>query len=119
MGKILIVDDEEKITRLYKLLLIQAGYRALEAHDSHDATHILITQRDVCLVLLDIHLPQVDGATLYEVVKQYDPQIKVMVTSVDSLEDQKRSIGQADDYYEKTQDTEILLSKVKEILRAA
>lgn len=112
MKKILVVDDEEKITRIYKRLLAPEGYEVFEAQDSHRATNLLITQGDMSLVLLDISMPRIDGAAFYEIAKQYNPEIKVIVTSVYPLEEQKRLIIRADDYYDKSQAVRILLSKV-------
>lgn len=117
MKKILVVDDEEKITSIVKDFLQAEGYDVWEANDSHRATNLLLTQKNFDLILLDIHLPLVDGASLYEVAKQYDPEIKVIVTSVDPLEEQERQIVKADDYYQKSQSLEILLEKIRRVLQ--
>ena len=116
MEKILIVDDEEKIARIYKSLLTHEGYEVFEANDSHRATNLLVTQRDIHLILLDIRMPSIDGVMLYEIAREYNPEIKVIVTSACALEDQIRLIIKADDYYEKSQGIEILLSKIKTVL---
>ncbi len=109
MEKILVVDDEDKIVGIYKCLLTSEGYETLKAHDSHRATNLLVTQKDINLILLDIHMPQVDGVLLYEIAREYNPDIQVVVTSACPLEDQKRLIVKADDYYEKTKGTDSLL----------
>ena len=117
MKKILVVDDEEKITRLYKGLLGQEGYDAIVAPDAHWAVNLLVTQRDIDLILLDIRMPCIDGVTLNEAALQYDPDIKVIVTSAYPVNEQRRLIRRADDYYEKSQDLEVLVSKVRQVLR--
>ena len=116
MKKILVVDDQSEITRIYQRLLEKEGYPVIEANDSHRATNLLVTQRDVELVLLDLHMPGTDGRTLFEVIKQYDPDIRIIVTSVFSLDEQKRMIRAADDYYDKSQGVEVLLAKVQKVL---
>ena len=116
MKKILIVDDEEKIARIYKSLLADEGYEVFEANDSHSATHLLVAQKDIDLILLDIRMPSVNGVMLCEIAREYNPEIKVIVTSACPLEDQKRLIIKADDYYEKSQGLEMLLSKIKTVL---
>lgn len=116
MEKILVVDDEEKITQIYKNLLASEGYEVVEAHDGHRATNLLMVEKDVDLILLDIRMPRVDGVTLYEVAKQYNPDIKVIVTSVCPADEQQRLIFKADDYFDKSQGTEVLLLKVKRVL---
>ena len=118
MDKILIVDDERKITQIYKNLLTEEGYTALEANDGHSATHLLISEGDVNLILLDIRMPHVDGVALYEVAKQFNPDIKIIITSVYSP-DHQRELIRADAYFSKLQGFEILLSKIREVLESA
>lgn len=117
MEKILVVDDEEKMTRLYKSLLMQEGYEAVDAGDAHWAVNLLITQKDIGLILLDIGLPQVDGVTLQEAAKQFDPDIKVIVVSALPVSEQRYLIRHADDYYEKSEGLDVLLFKIKDVLK--
>ena len=44
------------------------------------------------------------------------PKIKVIVTSAYPLDDQKRLIVKADDYFDKSHGTELLLAKIKNLL---
>ena len=113
MSKILVVDDHPKITGIYRKLLERHGYQVIEANDSHRATNLLITHGDVDVVLLDIRMPRVDGQMLYDVIHQYDPNIRVIVTSVFSLDEQKRLILTADGYYDKSQNVAVLLAEVQ------
>ena len=117
MGKILVVDDEAKITKLYKNLLRGEGYDAIAAPDAHWAVNRLITQKDVRLILLDIGMPHIDGVMFNEAAHEFDPQIKVIVTSAQPLSEQRRLILHADDYYEKSQSLDVLLAKVHDALR--
>ena len=117
MEKILVVDDEQKVTNLYKSLLSQEGYEAIDAPDAHWAVNRLIVQKDIDLVLLDIGLPHVDGVTLNEAAREFNPNIKVIVASARPVEEQQRLIKHADDYYEKSQSLAVLLYKVNEVLR--
>ena len=74
-------------------------------------------EKDIGLILLDINLPVVNGATLNEVIQQvYKPGPKVMITSVYPLEDQKKLVENADDYYDKSEGTNVLLSKIRQLL---
>ena len=116
MGKILVVDDEEKVARLYKTLLKQEGYEAVDARDAHWAVNLLITQKDIGLILLDIGLPQVDGVTLDEAARQFDPDIKVIVVSALPVSEQRHLIRHADDYYEKSEGLDVLLFKIRDVL---
>ncbi len=115
--KILIIDDDKKIRNLYRKLLLLEHYTVLEADSSHEATRVLMKEPDVSLVFLDINMPLFDGSVLYNLLRHFDRRIKVIVTSAYPLEDQKNRIRQADDYYDKSQGTEILLQKVRAALK--
>lgn len=115
--KILVVDDERKIRNLYKKLLTLEHYEVIEAEDSQSATRSLLDETDIGLILLDINMPVMDGGILYNLIRRYDPKIKVIVTSAYPLEDQKKKIVEADDYYDKSYGTELLLEKVGSVMK--
>lgn len=116
MKKIVIVDDEEKIRKIYNNLLTAEGFQVIEATDAVGANEIL--KRDnVNLVLLDIKMPQVEGDVMYEIIQSFHKKVKVIVASVYPLDEQKRIITGAADYYDKSQGTEVLLAKVRKVLQ--
>lgn len=120
MQKILVVDDEEKMRGIYKKLLGFENYEVMEAKDAVEAMKLLGGRggERIDLVLLDIQMPLVNGATLYEVIrKRYGQSVKIVVSSVYPLEEQQRRITQADDYFDKSQGTQVLLSKVRTVLQ--
>lgn len=57
---ILIVDDARLNRELFKLSLVRAGYRVLEAENGRQAVEIM-ESRPVDLVLLDLIMPVMDG----------------------------------------------------------
>ena len=116
MQKILVVDDDKNIRSIYKRLLTLEHYQVFEAKDWEAATSLVAGQRDIDLILLDINMPVVDGSALYDVIRLYDSHIKIIVTSVYSVDDQKRLILKADDYYDKSCGTEKLMEKIKKVL---
>lgn len=65
---VLIVDDDAEIRDLARNALREAGYATLEAADGVAALDILQTHADPLVVLLDILLPQLDGAALLGIV---------------------------------------------------
>ncbi|MBU3958947.1 MAG: response regulator [Candidatus Omnitrophica bacterium] len=115
MKRILVVDDEERIRYIYARLLKDEGYDVVATKDANYANEVL-KRENIDLILLDIKMPLVEGDILYEVVQLFHKEAKVIVTSVYHPQDQKRIIPGAADYYDKSQDLEILISKVKKVL---
>lgn len=115
MKKILIIDDEERIRNIYRKLLIGEGYEVVEAPTASEANEILLRE-DINLILLDIKMPKVDGTIMYDVIKMFHKRSKVIVSSVYPLDEQRRIISAADDYYDKSQGAEALLAKIKRVL---
>lgn len=73
--KILIVDDEESLTRLIKLNLEAGG--AYRVKTENRADHALSTAKEFKpdLVLLDVMMPEVDGGDIAAML-QADPEMK-------------------------------------------
>lgn len=115
MERILVVDDKKEIRRIYTTLLASEGFKVIAAASAHEANEVLKNEK-IDLVLLDIKMPRVGGRTLYEVIQLFHKTCKVIVTSVYPLDEQKRVISGANDYYDKSQGTDILLGKIKEAL---
>lgn len=115
MRKILIVDDEIRIRKIYCTLLISEGFEIFEAQNAKEAREIL-KKANIDLILLDIKMADVGGNELYEIIRSFHRHCKVIVSSVYPLDEQKILIQGAADYYDKAQGIEILLTKVDNIL---
>lgn len=115
MKGILIIDDEQRIGQLYTTLLSEEGFEVKRVSSAQEATNLLIREH-FDLVLLDINMPKVDGKVMYEVVREYDRHMKVIVSSVHPIEDQIRSILGASAYHDKAQGVAMLVAKIKEVL---
>ena len=116
MSKVLIVEDEKKIRDLYKKLLKAEGMDVIEAENGEQATVLLLQDKDIDLFLLDIQVPIVNGAAFYDAVKVFNPHAKVVVSSVYSLDKQKRMVQGADDYFDKSEGIDVLIERIKKIL---
>lgn len=68
--KILIVEDEPMIRRMYRAALGQEGYDIDEAEDGEEAYHKLDKPHNIDLILLDLMLPKMDGITLLKKIRQ-------------------------------------------------
>lgn len=115
MSTILVVDNDERIQGIYKDFLEREGYEVILCSDIVDARKRLNAVL-VDLILLGIDIGEYGGEILYEVARSFHKDVKVIVSSVHSIEDQKKLMPEAEDYYDKSEGTQILLSKVKNVL---
>lgn len=112
MKRILIIDDEKRIGAAYRLLLSEEEFEVKYASSAQEATNFLIREY-FDLVLLDINMPGVDGKIMYEVIREFDRHMKVIVSSVYPIEEQVQSILGACAYHNKSQGIDILMMKIK------
>ena len=119
MKKILIIDDEEKIRTAYRTVLTKEGFEILEARDAAQGISEMFKNEDIDLVLLDIKMPEMSGSRVKSIIEDYDLSFKIIVSSVYSIDEQKHFIPDADDYFDKVQGVDVLISKVKSVLGCA
>ena len=115
MRKVLIVDDEERIRDMYVRALVEEGFLVRKAADAGLATNILIRE-EMDIVLLDIKMPEINGQIMFDVIREYDPTLKIIVCSVYHLETQRIMIPGADGYHNKTHGISILIEKINGVL---
>jgi DNA-binding NtrC family response regulator len=113
MKSILIIDDEQKVLDAYKLLFEEEGFRVIVAQNASAGTRALIAEEIIDIVLLDINMFKIGGTVMRGVIEEYDPDLKVIISSVHSLEEQRKIIPCAFDYFDKACGVEVLLQKVK------
>lgn len=74
----LVVEDDEQVAGLFQKALQDAGYRAEIMENGHKAqANLMFTSPD--LVLLDLHLPNLDGGIL---IRQIRKQTRLVHTRV-------------------------------------
>lgn len=115
MTHILLVDDDPGIQSIYGKFLKDEGYEVYQAQDAREATWFLIRQ-PIDLVLLDINMPIVDGTIMREIVEEYDKKLKVIVSSVYPLSEQRKKITNAHGYFDKSQGVERLIQIIQKVL---
>lgn len=119
MTHILLTDDDALLRRSLAFSLEQAGYRVSTAASAEDA--LALARRDrPDLVLLDIGLPGMDGL---EALRQLQQQVGAPVIFLTA---RRREVDQvlglelgADDYVTKPFDPDVLLARIKAVLRRA
>lgn len=117
MKQILIIEDELDIQELLRTYLEDAGYGTTVAGDGVAALS-LFHARPFDLILLDLMLPKIDGFGVCEVIRQQSQIPIIMLTALDSEDQQLKGFGMdIDDYVTKPFSIPILLEKVRVILR--
>lgn len=115
--KILIIEDEAAIQNILSEPLTFAGYQVTAASDGLKGIQAFWKQR-FDLVLLDIMLPKIDGYTVCEMIRQESRVPIILLTALDSEDDQIKGFDKlADDYITKPFSIKLLLKRVEALLR--
>jgi len=81
-GTVLLVDDEEVIRKVVKAMLENMGFDVVLACNGHQALELYDTHLDdICLVLLDLTMPVMDGLSCFKALRQKSQEIKVLISS--------------------------------------
>lgn len=117
MKEILVIEDEADIQELLTAFLEDSGYKVTVAGDGV-AGITSFHSRPFDLVLLDIMLPKIDGYGVCEVIRQESSVPIVMLTALDSEENQVKGYDlRVDDYITKPFSMQILIRKIEAVLR--
>jgi len=120
MNKILIVEDDEFLKRIYTLKLKKAGFEIVLASDGEEAVE-KIKEEKPDLILLDLILPKKNGFEVLEEIKVIPELVDIPVIILSNLgqeSDIKKGIELgAVDYLVKTEiSIDTVVSKIKEYL---
>ncbi|MGZ3424723.1 MAG: response regulator transcription factor [Polyangiales bacterium] len=120
-SRILVVDDEADQRDVLELLLRREGYEVDSAGDA-GAALTFVGQRLPDAILLDLHMPGLDGFQLLDRLKSdaRTAPVAIIVVSGSSLDsDVVRALERgATDYVTKPYAIEILLARVRAVLRS-
>ena len=82
VGCVLVVDDEAAVLDVVAATLGGAGYRTVTAGDGGGARRLVDEHRgEIVAAVIDMMLPDVDGAELVSHIQEVDPSIRVILTS--------------------------------------
>jgi DNA-binding response OmpR family regulator len=117
--RVLLVEDEEHLAAGLKLNFELEGYAVDVASTGREAGRLLLADRAYDAILLDVMLPDVDGFSLCQKLRDSGNTTPVlMLTARGDLEDRILGLNAgADDYLAKPFDLEELLARVRSLLR--
>jgi two-component system, cell cycle response regulator DivK len=116
---ILLVEDNEKNRKLAHDVLVHQGYRVADAESAEQALR-LVREEPPSLVLMDIHLPGMDGIAALRALRA-DPStqtIPVMAVTASAMTHDRAKIMAAgfDGYQSKPISVKPFLAAVRELL---
>jgi two-component system cell cycle sensor histidine kinase/response regulator CckA len=81
-GLLLFVDDEDALRRSCGSGLAALGYEVLLAADGREAIDLVKSKiGEICAVLLDLVMPEMDGRDAYFAMRELDPELPVILTT--------------------------------------
>lgn len=87
-GCILVVDDEEIMRFTAREILEKYGYTVLLAENGKEAVEVFCKEKSIIdLILLDMIMPVMNGRDCFKQLKEIDPEVKVVLSSGFSKED--------------------------------
>ena len=121
--KVLVVDDSKSIRQIQRRYLSAMGHEVVEATNGKEALEVLEANPDVQLILLDWHMPVMNGYEFLKTMRANEKwsHIKVMMVTT---ENQEKSVidaimAGANEYLMKPFDQEMLENKIRWLIEEA
>ena len=116
---ILLIDDEVPVLRMEAAMLEELGYRVIEARNGADAIHTYSANKHaIDLVILDMIMPEISGGQVYDIIKETNQNVKVLLASGYSREGRASKILErgCDGFIQKPFDVLNLSHMVRQVL---
>ncbi len=116
-GRLLLVDDEPQLLRALTPALTAEGYEVVTADTGQAALAVLAA--DGCdVVVLDLGLPDMDGKTVIDRVREWSEAPIVVLSARDIVEEKIAALDRgADDFLNKPFEVGELLARLRAVLR--
>ncbi len=116
--RILVVEDQHRIAQAIKEGLIQESYAVDVCYDGEEGLRTALAD-EYDLLILDVMLPGMDGYEICRLVRESGSHVRVlMLTAKDQDRDIIKGLDNgADDYLAKPFSFEVLLARVRALLR--
>jgi len=119
---VLLVDDEDMIVDVGTQLLEKLGYKVIIAKSGTEAIKIYKKKRDkIDMVILDMIMPEMNGGETYDMLREINNKIKVLLSSGYSISGQATEILErgCDAFIQKPFNIRDLSEKLREIFEKA
>ena len=119
MKKILVLEDEANIRSFVVINLRRSGYEPIEAETGAEALEKWRVNPDICLALLDVMLPDIDGFEVCRRIRASASKIGIIMLTAKSQEIDKVTglMTGADDYVTKPFSPAELTARVDALIR--
>ncbi|MEH6445337.1 MAG: response regulator transcription factor [Oceanospirillaceae bacterium] len=115
--KILLIEDDEKLTKLLSLYLTRNGFSVEVGHKGTDAKGLLLSHNPD-LLILDLMLPEMDGLSVCrEIRADFKGKILILTASDDDMDQVAALEMGADDFVCKPLQPRVLLARIRMLLR--
>jgi len=120
-ARVLVVEDNDMNMQLVEYLLEEGGYQIVKAASGEEALTIARTGDPVDLILMDIHLPGIDGLSVVREMKTdaVTSAIPILALTAHAMRGDKDRFLEAgcDGYISKPIDVKTFLSSIRQYLR--
>jgi CheY-like chemotaxis protein len=117
--KVLVVEDEEAVRYLTRVLLERSGYRVLDAANPREAEAVFNEQTEsIDLLITDVVMPGSSGPALFKQLAQRQPGLKVLYMSgyTDDTVIREGRLDTGGTFMQKPFTADGLMRKVREVL---
>lgn len=120
-ARVLVVEDNDMNMQLVEYLLEEGGYEIIKAASGEDALSILQGPERVDLILMDIHLPGIDGLSVVREMKTNErtKDVPILALTAHAMRGDRDRFLQAgcDGYISKPIDVKTFLTSVRQYLK--
>ena len=121
-GLVLLVDDEDMIIRVGRQMLEALGYQVIEARSGKEAVEVYRENLDrIRVIILDVVMPDMDGSETFDLLKEVNPNVKVLLASGYSIDGKAGEIlaRGCDGFIQKPFDLNNLSNAISEVMENA
>ncbi len=117
-ARLLLVEDEDAVRTFSTRALVNKGYEVLAAENGEAALRLMDNQdnKEIDLMITDVMMPDMDGPTLAQRMRQDSPNLRIIFISGYTEEKLKDHMGKGISFLPKPFTLKQLAAKVKEAL---